>query len=184
MDITMRPVSGDGSTQSKPHAMGMIRPAQTSGDQNSEARITLTLPRNAYFMSGIRDFTLQMVMNMTGFSEQWAFRFQSVVDELCNNAIEHGSGPGTEIKATFISKPNESIEILVEDTQTGMVPRTAEDMRKILKDRLSEDHLQSTSIRGRGLAQIVYSWTDELKFEDREDSKGLRVRAKKYLSKS
>lgn len=180
----MRPVANDGTIQNKPHAMGMIRPAQTSGDQENEARITITLPRNAYFMSGIRDFTLQMVMNMTGFSEQWAFRFQSVVDELCNNAIEHGSGPGTEIKATFVSKPNEFIEIVVEDTQTGSVPRTAEDMRQILKDRLNEDHLQSTSIRGRGLAQIVYSWTDELSFEDRENKAGLRVIAKKYLSKS
>ena len=45
-------------------------------------KITITLPTNAYFLSGIRDFTLAMTKNMTGFSDQWAFRFQSVVDEL------------------------------------------------------------------------------------------------------
>ncbi|MBI4975562.1 hypothetical protein HZC20_02690, partial [Candidatus Peregrinibacteria bacterium] len=58
-----------------------------------KTKISITLPTNAYFMSGIRDFTLNMIKNTTNFDEKWAFRFQSVVDELCNNAIEYGSAP-------------------------------------------------------------------------------------------
>lgn len=178
----MTPIQDEGG--GKPRAIGQVAPAvmDKSGakEPDQESRIKITLPRNAYFMSGIRDFTLQMVMNMTGFSEQWAFRFQSVVDELCNNAIEHGSGDGSEIHVTFISKRGESIEIKVEDTQTGKVKRTADDMKKILEEKLQENHLLSTSIRGRGLAQIVYPWTDELKFED-GDNGGLVVHAKKNL---
>ena len=50
----------------------------------SPVKISIILPTNAYFMSGIRDFTMTVVENMTGFSEKWAFRFQSVVDELTN----------------------------------------------------------------------------------------------------
>ena len=64
-------------------------------------KITITLPTNAYFMSGIRDFTLAMIKNTTQFEEKWAYRFQSVVDELCNNAIEYGSAPGENIKIIF-----------------------------------------------------------------------------------
>lgn len=177
----MMPIRDDEGA--RPHAIGQVAPAvMDNGGRvpDDESKIKITLPRNAYFMSGIRDFTLQMVMNMTGFSEQWAFRFQSVVDELCNNAIEHGSGDGAEINVTFISKRGRSIEIKVEDTQTGPVKRTADGMRRILEDKLQENHLLSASIRGRGLAQIVYPWTDELRFENGKDG-GLVVWAKKNL---
>lgn len=143
-------------------------------------RITITLPTNAYFMSGIRDFTLSMIRNMTNFSEQWAYRFQSVVDELCNNAIEHGSNPKQEIKVTFINYPNESIEIIVEDTGTGSVKMKAADLQKLVAERTKPSY-PFTEIRGRGLAKIVAAWTDELEFTDLPDG-GLRVRVKKHLN--
>jgi len=91
-------------------------------------KISVTLPTNAYFMSGIRDFTMTVVRNMTGFSEQWAFRFQAVVDELTNNAIEFGSSPGQDVKITFISIEGKSIEVFVEDTGTGENKKTAAEM--------------------------------------------------------
>jgi len=143
-------------------------------------RITITLPTNAYFMSGIRDFTLAMIRNMTKFSDQWAYRFQSVVDELCNNAIEHGSAPKQEIKVIFTNYPNESIEIIVEDTGTGPKKLTAADLQKLVAER-SKPGYPFTEIRGRGLAKIVAAWTDELEFTDLP-SGGLRTRVKKFLN--
>jgi anti-sigma regulatory factor (Ser/Thr protein kinase) len=142
--------------------------------------ITITLPTNAYFLSGIRDFTLGLIRNMTEFSEQWAFRFQSVVDELCNNAIEYGSTPGQEIKITFISNPHESIEIYVEDSGTGKKKTTAADLKRLLEERRSPTY-QFTGIRGRGLSKIVAEWTDELIFEDTEKG-GIRIKIKKLLN--
>ncbi len=56
-------------------------------EENQSVKITITIPKEAYFISGIRDFTLNLIKNTTSFSEKWAFRFQSVVDELCNYAI-------------------------------------------------------------------------------------------------
>lgn len=143
-------------------------------------KITITLPTNAYFMSGVRDFTLSMIRNMTHFSDQWAYRFQSVVDELCNNAIEHGSGPGKEIKVIFITYGTDSVEIIVEDTGTGKNKVKAEDLQKLVAER-SKPGYPFTEIRGRGLAKIVAAWTDELKFADLPDG-GLQVRIKKYLN--
>lgn len=142
-------------------------------------KITITLPTNAYFISGIRDFTLGLIRNMTEFSEQWAFRFQSVVDELCNNAIEHGSAPGDDIKITFINNPHESIEIIVEDPGTGKIKLSAKELQSIVTERRNPGYVH-VGIRGRGLSKIVAEWTDELVFTDLQTG-GIQVRIKKFL---
>jgi anti-sigma regulatory factor (Ser/Thr protein kinase) len=151
----------------------------TESLETKPMKITITLPTNAYFISGIRDFTLGLIKNMTEFSEQWAFRFQSVVDELCNNAIEHGSTPGKDVKITFVNVPHESIEIIVEDTGTGKVKFTAAELQKLVSDRRQPNYIH-TGIRGRGLSKIVAEWTDELEFKDLETG-GMQVRIKKFL---
>ena len=164
-----------------------ISPAATTntGNQPVEQQaakpmeITIMLPTNAYFVSGIRDFTLNLIRNITEFSEQWAFRFQSVVDELCNNAIEHGSQPGDMIKITFINTPNDSIQISVEDSGKGKVKSSAEELTRIVKERSDPNYIH-TGIRGRGLAKIVSEWTDDLAFSDTEQG-GIKVQIKKFL---
>jgi len=143
-------------------------------------KITITLPTHAYFMSGIRDFTLSLIRNSSNFSEQWAYRFQSVVDELCNNAIEHGSKPGEEIKITFINNPEDSIEIVVEDSGMGDNHMKADEIKKLVDERSKEGTIIH-EIRGRGLPKIVKEWTDELNFEDNSKG-GITVRVKKYLN--
>lgn len=132
-------------------------------------KITIIIPTNAYFMSGIRDFTMTITQNMTGFSEQWAYRFQSVVDELTNNAIEFGSAPGENVKITFVSIKGKFIEVFVEDTGTGVKKMTAAQMRQYLEDHKHIDPRSITSIRGRGLSQIVSSWADKVEFLDNEE---------------
>jgi len=156
-----------------------INPKPSTPLEEKPMVITITLPTNAYFVSGIRDFTLGLIRNMTDFSEQWAFRFQSVVDELCNNAIEHGSRPGENIKITFINHIHESIEIIVEDTGTGKSHVTADEISQIVKERSAPQYIHK-GIRGRGLSKIVAEWTDELVFEDK-DVVVIMVKSKKYL---
>ena len=142
-------------------------------------KITITLPNNAYFVSGIRDFTLSLIRNTTNFAEKWAYRMQSVVDELCNNAIEFGSSDGAEVRVSFLHEKDKYIEVIVEDTGTGKAEKTAAEMKKIMEEKLKKDH-KFTGIRGRGLARIVHEWTDELEFKDREGG-GLIVIARKFL---
>jgi len=148
-------------------------------EENTKTKITITLPTNAYFMSGIRDFTLNMIKNTTNFEEKWAFRFQSVVDELCNNAIEYGSSPGSEIRITFTYAKDDYLEIDVEDTGTGKNKMKAEELKKLFDER-REPTYQFTGIRGRGLVKIIGEWSDEIKFEDRPEG-GLKVSVKKFL---
>ncbi|MBT6068284.1 ATP-binding protein [Candidatus Peregrinibacteria bacterium] len=164
-------------------AVQPVSQAEVAANSN-ETRITIILPTTAYFMSGVRDFTMSIVKNMTGFPEKWAYRFQSIVDELCNNAIEHGSQPGQEVKVTFISRAGESIFVSVEDSGTGPTQVTTDDMNAIVRERQAAFAANSyTGIRGRGLAQIVSQWTDELKF-DNVDGGGLKVSVLKRLDPS
>lgn len=142
--------------------------------------IKIQIPTNAYFMSGIRDFTLAMIRNMTDFSEQWAFRFQSVVDELCNNAIEHGSSKDDNIYITFITHPDQKIQIVVEDNGTNPDKKTADEVRQIM-DVNKHKELHEIGIRGRGLAFIVDQWSDELDIQDRPEG-GLRISITKTLN--
>ena len=154
--------------------------AKNKSAQDKSIKISIIIPTSAYFMSGLRDFTMNIVRNMTGFSEQWAFRFQSVVDELVNNAIEFGSAPGTDVKITFISIPGKSIEIFVEDSGTGPKKKTAQEMSAYVEERKYMDPTKITTIRGRGLSQIVANWTDVLEFKDNANG-GLTVHVAKYL---
>lgn len=144
-------------------------------------RIAITIPTHAYHISGIRDFTMNLVKNMTGFSEKWAFRFQAIIDELCNNAIEHGSQEGDDIFITFINVKGESLTMIVEDLGRATTAKSAEQMRELVKQKLdaqANNTMGSFSIRGRGLASIVYNWTDSLEFFDRAGG-GLKVQVMK-----
>lgn len=163
-----------------PEESALAKSQQTNGEHGEPVKIAVILPTNAYFMSGVRDFTKTVVMNMTGFSEQWAFRFQSVVDELTNNAIEFGSAPGQEIKVSFVSQKGKSIEVFVEDSGTGAQKKTAAEMARLVEERKHADPTKLLGIRGRGLSQIVANWTDALEFLDNEKG-GLTVHVVKNL---
>lgn len=154
-----------------------------SNQNNEPVVITIIFPTNVYFLSGIRDFTLQMVKNLTGFSDQWAFRFQSVVDELCNNAIEHGSSPGQNIVLSFKVKRNEKLEVIVEDTGTGPENFSASELQEIFETKKKQDPTKIEGIRGRGLSHIVAPLSDEVHFEDLENG-GIQIRVIKFFQQS
>lgn len=160
----------------------VVSPSASQDLMSKPIEITISLPTQAYFLSGIRDFTLNLTQNLTGFSEHWAFRFQAVVDELCNNAIEHGSAPGQSLNIKFISTKNVSFEVIVEDTGTANEKMTASQLTQLFQDRKQLMTQQYLGFRGRGLPKIVGEWTDEVIFEDIQGG-GIRVRVKKYLRK-
>jgi anti-sigma regulatory factor (Ser/Thr protein kinase) len=145
-------------------------------------QILICMPTQAYFLSGIRDFTLNLIKNMTDFNEKWAYRFQSIVDELCNNAIEHGSKEGETIKITFENLTKNYLQITVEDTGTGKSQMNAEEIKKLVEERRKQTGI-STLIRGRGLPKIVAEWADELEFQNTEKG-GILVRVRKYIQNS
>jgi len=160
--------------------METISGSINQNNSDKPVEIKIELPTNAYFMSGIRDFTLSLIENMTDFSSQWAYRFQSVVDELANNAIEHGSSANDKILVTFFAIANKEIKIVVEDHGHPEKPMKAEQVMAQMEKNKNKDKSEF-SIRGRGLAFIVDKWTDKLEITDRP-SGGLRIAVTKYLN--
>lgn len=158
--------------------MDLHLPHEYNSDQEVQ-RVLIVIPSSIYFQSGIRDFTLQMVRNLTDLSEQWAFRFQTIVDELCNNAIEYGSLKGDDIAITYHVKKDEWLEVTVEDKGTGSKNIQAADLSALVEAKKQENSPLG-GLRGRGLAKIVSRWTDELSFEDRPTG-GIKAKARKYL---
>lgn len=148
---------------------------KTKKQEKSEISITLTA--QAYFLSGIRQFTFHFLESIKEIEKKWIFRMQAVVDELCTNAIEYGSKEGEKITFSIQHEPKKSLEIIVEDSGTGKQKTHAKMLEKIVKDELINER---TNCRGRGLGKIVAKWTDELIFEDRKQ-RGVRVRAIKHL---
>lgn len=173
--IQPAPIHEDTSPEIQP-------PSTTAEIDPNRTKITIVLPSHAYFTAGIREFTFDLVKNMTGFSEQWAFRFQSVIDELCNNAIEHGSKKGADIRITFIAQRNEYMEIFVEDTGTGESPRTPEELTEYVDEKKTQPAGTVMTLRERGLWQIVSNWSDKLDFSKSELG-GIKAHIIKYINK-
>lgn len=168
------------SEAAHPEEQSVLQKSNNKLSLEAPIKITVILPTNAYFMAGIRDFTMTVTQNMTGFSQQWAFRFQSVVDELTNNAIEFGSAVGENITISFVSVKNKYIEVYVADTGTGTSKMSAADMTQYLETHKNIDPTTITTIRGRGLSQIVANWADKVEFVDNETG-GLTAHVIKYF---
>ena len=156
------------SDAAHPANESVLSKSSVAVSQEAPLKITIILPTNAYFMAGIRDFTMTVTQNMTGFSQQWAYRFQSVVDELTNNAIEFGSAVGQNITISFVSVKNKYIEVFVEDTGTGSKKMSAADMMQYIETHKNINPTTITTIRGRGLSQIVSNWADQVEFFDND----------------
>jgi len=127
------------------------------------------------FSPRIRELVLSVIRNNTKFSSRWAYRLQSVIDELVNNAIEHGSdGHSLVIISLFLDPIDGSLEVTITDAGMGMKKTTAEVLTKKMYENyelMKENPLINTTIRGRGLAQIVINWTDTFEIQDNVDGK-------------
>jgi len=139
--------------------------------------IRIEIPTNVYFLSGIRNFTVDAARNVAGFDEQWAHRLQTIVDELVNNAIEHGSAPDDRIKMNFLVEKEKSIEVMIADNGSGKSQMNAEELNKKIEEARARAGTPTLDLRGRGF-QIISSWTDEFEFLQNEKG-GITVRFKK-----
>lgn len=150
-------------------------------DQNTQheqpVRIKITIPTDVYFLAGLRNFTLDMSRNVAGFDDQWAYRFQTVVDELTNNAIEHGSMKGDEIELLFEVERKKSMSITVSDTGRGPSKLSAIELQQRASSAKIKSGTPILGLRGRGMA-IMMSWCDSLEYAQNERG-GISVTAKK-----
>jgi anti-sigma regulatory factor (Ser/Thr protein kinase) len=145
-------------------------------------RVKIVIPTNVYFLSGIRNFSIDMARNVAGFDEQWAHRMQTVVDELVNNAIEHGSRQNEEIELAFEVERQKSVTVTVIDHGHGPTGKTAAELNEIARTARENAGKPNLALRGRGF-QIISQWSDSLTFADNEFG-GISARAEKIYQPS
>lgn len=116
----------------------------------------------------IRRF-VELISMKIWMSEEWVNRMILIVDELNNNAIEHGSESSSKSEMRVImNKKDGNIQVNIEaqDSWTGPHPKTAHDMNALRKDTEQKWFKNHTSIRWRGLFLIITRLVDELYFQD------------------
>jgi anti-sigma regulatory factor (Ser/Thr protein kinase) len=118
----------------------------------------ITFPADYKNIAPLRDLAYH-VAKMQGFSEQKAEHIRSVIDELCNNAIEYGSQNTSEIILEIYADQN-AIRMTCHDQGHGNKLK-AEQIKALLSQELPQN-----AARGRGIRMIVKGFADEFDMKD------------------
>ncbi len=137
--------------------------------------VILELPGSLLIVPPTRKLIQRMVL-LRGYTAREAFQVETIVDELCNNAIEHGGGAGTVIEVA-LAIGRAKVEINVSNS---LQKESTERPAKIIKIMEGFAQAPSTNIescRGRGLA-LVKMLSDTFEIDSSED--GTCVHVTKY----
>jgi anti-anti-sigma factor len=112
--------------------------------------IKVSFPPLLAMVPALRNFISRVMINK-GYSDRDSFRIETIVDEICNNAVQYGSPDKTD---------NISLRVKVDWTKIELDAENVSDTDK--KDQLKKHmdnlknniHVQGDSARGRGLALV------------------------------
>ncbi len=116
----------------------------------------------------IRRFVELMAIKMW-LSEEWVNRMVLIVDELNNNAIEHGSKKWTLSQMrVYMAQLDGKVDVTIEAEDSGSWPhpKRALDMLHLRRETERRGFKNHTSIRWRGLFLIITRLVDNLYFKD------------------
>jgi len=113
------------------------------------------------------------IARQKGYGNRDSFRIETIVDEICNNAVEHGkAGPEERIDLTVIIDPDK-IEI---DVRNMSDPAKIESLTAQLLPENSKNHKIKPDVkRGRGLT-LIKMLSDELSVECTDQGTSVRVK--------
>jgi len=109
-----------------------------------EGQIEIKLPNNVAFICALRAFIKSLARRM-GFQSPKVEDIELVVDELCNNAMEHGSDPNSLVRIV-ISIRDSALDILIRDEGKKGSRQFLGDLPRIRRKRASP-----YSERGHGI---------------------------------
>ena len=110
-------------------------------------RMSMHVPANPAYVPAIRRLVSSVVMQK-GYNRKDAFRIETIVDELANNAIEHGDPKQKAFNVDF-SLDREKVEIQVRN-QANLDPK----LIQTVKQKFENPQVDDNSTRGRGLALV------------------------------
>ncbi len=129
-----------------------------------KTKIKFTLPADLKFSSFVRHISKDL-FHQIGFSSDWAYRLELVVDELYMNACRYGSS--TKSSRIFFDYSFDKNELIfcIDDEGLGNKKMNANILQKLI-DKNSDELADLTKTSGRGLALISHLWTDSMQIKD------------------
>jgi anti-sigma regulatory factor (Ser/Thr protein kinase) len=133
------------------------------------SKITFSLASDSGTTHIDREQWVGKMTDVIELNNRWQHRLNTVLDEMVNNAIEHGSHKGASVDVIIEACPK-GICITVSD-YGGEHTRSAKDIQASIekKKQLFKENPLQTDIRGRGHAMIITRWMDEMKMFNNKD---------------
>lgn len=113
--------------------------------------IAVSFPADLALVPPMRQLASRLV-RQKGYSVKDAFRIETIVDEVCNNAVEHGLGGQENAVEVRIAVDKEKVDINVSNKSA---PEKVAVLREHIKPQVpGGTHIGADDRRGRGLALI------------------------------
>jgi anti-sigma regulatory factor (Ser/Thr protein kinase) len=112
--------------------------------------IHVTFPSDIEYIPAVRKFVADLAL-VAQHTPRFAFRTELLVDEICNNAVKHGSLQIEALITLTVCLYQDRIELLVNDP--GGAQDDVQELRRIV-DQLDSTHPEEPIPRGRGLAIV------------------------------
>ena len=138
--------------------------------------LTIKIPSDFVFVRGVRVCVARIAHDF-GFNEKELYQIETIVDELCNNAIEHGcetTGQFVRIKCSF-SADEVCLKVMDKGTKNISIANILKKNTNRLKREIKRGALTKGK-RGRGLI-IVNKFADKISVKKYKN--GLEVTAVK-----
>lgn len=128
--------------------------------EKQEEGIQIAFPSDLAYVPAIRRFISQ-IASQKGYSRKDAFRIETIIDEICNNAVEHGnnSDPELQVKVRCGISYDKFDFFVTNRTNKDKIPQ----IQKFI-DTANEKLESEAGSRGRGLL-LIKKLVKELKVE-------------------
>lgn len=143
--------------------------------------ITITMSAYLGFLPGVRTAIGRIAYNF-GFDDTESYEIETIIDEICSNAIEHGSKGGNKDVTVDCKFDKKVVEISIRDSGSPSfkVKEVMTECERLMAEEAEKIRLE-TIRRGRGL-MIVKNFVD--KFDISSSSDGTLVHILKKSHKA
>jgi anti-sigma regulatory factor (Ser/Thr protein kinase)/anti-anti-sigma regulatory factor len=118
--------------------------------EHRSEKIWLSFPPFLQFVPPVRQL-VNRITRQKGYSQRDAFRIETIVDEVCNNAIEHGAQDAKKNVDLSISIDREKIQLEVINASD---PEKIDSLKALSQKEIKTPEPRIDEKRGRGLALI------------------------------
>jgi anti-anti-sigma factor len=112
--------------------------------------LSVTFPASLKLVPPTRQLVSRLA-KQKGYSVKDAFRIETIVDEVCNNAVEHGLAGQHNFVTMVVTIDKEKVDIKVSNASD---PKKAALLKEITAPATAGSHVGDDDKRGRGLALI------------------------------